>query len=87
MPMDFTNGKSTLVKVMTWCRQATKPLPAHCPLVDVSSNDHVDARWQYAGIGKRYIELWYQLVNIIRDDQYLATPSSSPGMQENNDAS
>ena len=27
MPLDLTDDKSTLVQVMAWCRQATKPLP------------------------------------------------------------
>ena len=30
MPMDFTNGKSTLVQVMAWCRQATSHYLSQC---------------------------------------------------------
>ena len=30
MPMDLTDGKSTLVQVMAWCRQATSHYLSHC---------------------------------------------------------
>ena len=30
MPMDFTDGKSTLVQVMAWCRQATSHYLSEC---------------------------------------------------------
>ena len=30
MPMDLNDGKSTLVQVMAWCRQATSHYPSKC---------------------------------------------------------
>ena len=45
MPMDLTDGKSTLVQVMVWCRQATSHYLNHCWPRSLSPYDVIRPQW------------------------------------------
>ena len=45
MPQDLTDDKSTLVQVMTWCRQATSHYLSQCWLSPLSSYDVAGSQW------------------------------------------
>ena len=45
MPMDLTDGKSTLVQVMAWCRQATSHYLSQCWLRSLSPYGVIRPQW------------------------------------------
>ena len=56
MPMDLTDGKSTLVQVMAWCRQATSHYLSQCWPRSLSPYEVIRPQWvnqyQYQGRDK-----------------------------------
>ena len=64
MPMDLTDGKSTLVQVMAWCRQATSHYPSQCWPRSLSPYDVTRPQWvnwlrnNNVYLGKPILEIW-----------------------------
>ena len=45
MPLDLTDGNSTLVQVMVWCHQATSPYMSQCWPRSISPNGATRSQW------------------------------------------
>ena len=64
MPLDLTDDKSTLVQVMTWCRQATSHNLTQCWPRSMSSNGVTSPQWlmhwEYQYL-VHLIFLWYRM--------------------------
>ena len=75
MPMDLTDGKSTLVQVMAWCRQAPSHYLSQCwprslsPYVVIRPQWAIDIKrvwllmWWLLALPS-YMHLWYQLCRL-----------------------
>ena len=55
MSLDLTDDKSTLVQVMTWCRQATNHYPSQCWPRSLSSYGVTRPQWVKNAIGNSVI--------------------------------
>ena len=63
MPQNSTDDKSTLVKVMTWCRQATSHFLSQCWPISLSPHDVTRPQWVLLNCYSNYISI--VLTNVI----------------------